>query len=198
MVKRTLDICASALGLVLLSPLMLAIMAAVRWDSPGPALFRQVRVTRGGRHFQMLKFRSMRYQPQDSSAQITASGDTRITTVGALLRRTKLDELPQLWNVFRGDMSLVGPRPEVPRYVALYPEHLREVILSVRPGITDEASIFFRDEGALLAGAPDPEKKYINEILPVKLELYVRYVNERSFCGDLRIIARTIWRVAQG
>ena len=197
MAKRSLDILAAILGLTLLSPLLVTIAIIIRCDSPGPALFRQVRVARGGRHFQMLKFRSMRYTPDSGGAQITAAGDKRITPVGAFLRRTKLDELPQLLNVLKGDMSLVGPRPEVPRYVALYPDQLRTLVLSVRPGVTDEASIVFRDESALLADAVDPERKYIDEILPRKLEIYARYVNERSFCGDLRIILRTLWRVVR-
>jgi len=198
MAKRALDILAATVGLVLLSPLMLAIAVVVRCNSPGPALFRQVRVTRGGRHFEMYKFRSMRHLPAGDGAQITAAGDKRITSAGRFLRRTKLDELPQLFNVLKGDMSLVGPRPEVPRYVAMYPERLRAVILSVRPGITDEASIAFRDESALLADAPDPERKYVDEILPAKLELYARYVHERSFFGDLRIIGRTLLRLVRG
>jgi lipopolysaccharide/colanic/teichoic acid biosynthesis glycosyltransferase len=191
--KRLFDILASAVGLVILAPLLLLAALAVRLDSAGPALFRQVRVARGGRPFKMLKFRSMRNSAANSGPLITTAGDARITTVGAFLRRTKLDELPQLINVLKGDMSLVGPRPEVPKYVALYPADLREVILSVRPGITDEASIEFREESALLATADDPELRYIQEILPRKLELYAQYARHHSFLGDLGIILRTVF-----
>jgi lipopolysaccharide/colanic/teichoic acid biosynthesis glycosyltransferase len=192
MAKRLLDLIASAVGLLLLAPLMFAIAVSIRIDSRGPALFRQVRVTRGGRLFKMLKFRSMHVTRADSGPLITAAADPRITNVGAFLRRSKLDELPQLLNVFKGDMSLVGPRPEVPKYVALYPPQLRDLILSVRPGITDEASIEFRNESALLAGAEDPESRYVVEILPRKLEIYARYARQHSLIGDVRILLRTV------
>lgn len=197
MLKRALDLVTSLLGLVLLSPLMLVIAAAVRLDSPGPALFRQQRVARGGRFFEILKFRSMRNLPAGSGKLITVEHDTRITTVGAFLRRTKLDELPQLINVLKGDMSLVGPRPEVPKYVDLYPPDVRALVLSVRPGITDEASIEFRNESAVLASAADPEHQYITEILPRKLQIYARYAQQHSFLGDLRILARTMVAVVR-
>lgn len=190
MSKRLLDLAVAALGLLILSPLMLLIAATVRVDSRGPALFRQVRVGRGSRTFKLLKFRTM--QAASAGPLITAAGDRRVTRVGGFLRRSKLDELPQLFNVLAGDMSLVGPRPEVPRYVEMYPPELRSLVLSVRPGITDEASIEFRDESALLAGASDVEKVYVSEILPRKLELYARYVRNHSIRGDLRILLRTI------
>jgi len=197
MFKRLFDLLLSALALLILSPLMLALWLAVRAGSSGPAIFRQVRVGRGGRPFRILKFRTMTTAQAADSPAVTTSDDARITRVGALLRRWKLDELPQLVNVLRGDMSFVGPRPEVPKYVALYPPELRDQIFSVRPGITDEASIEFRSEGDLLAGAPDPEKRYLEEILPRKLEMYARYARERSFGGDLRILLRTVARVVR-
>ncbi len=198
MIKRLFDLLLSALALLILSPLMLALGLAVRVGSSGPAIFRQVRVGRGGRPFRILKFRTMTTAQAADSPTVTTSDDARITRVGALLRRWKLDELPQLLNVLRGDMSLVGPRPEVPQYVALYPPQLRELILSVRPGITDEASIEFSNESVLLAGAPDPGKRYVEEVMPRKLELYARYARQHSLAGDLRILLRTIARVVHG
>lgn len=197
MLKRALDLVTALLGLVLLSPVMLVIAAAVRLDSPGPAFFRQQRVARGGRIFEILKFRSMRDLPAGSGKLITVEHDSRITMVGAFLRRTKLDELPQLINVLKGDMSLVGPRPEVSKYVDLYPAEIRALVLSVRPGITDEASIEFRNESALLASAVDPESCYITEILPRKLEIYARYAQKHTLLGDLRILARTLLAVVR-
>jgi lipopolysaccharide/colanic/teichoic acid biosynthesis glycosyltransferase len=197
MSKRLLDLAAASTGLLLLWPLLVIIALAVKLDSPGPALFRQVRVGLGGREFWLLKFRSMVADPASAGALVTASGDPRITRVGGWLRATKLDELPQLFNVLRGEMSLVGPRPEVPRYVAMYPADLRSLVLSVRPGITDEASIEFRDESALLAGLTDPEAFYVARILPRKLELYARYARDHTLSGDLRILWRTALRVVR-
>lgn len=196
--KRFVDVVAALLGLLLLAPLLLVIAFAVRIDSEGPALFRQTRVGRDGRTFQILKFRSMYHghHCRDGATQITAASDPRITRVGTLLRRTKLDELPQLINVLRGDMSLVGPRPEVPRYVAMYPPDARSEILSVRPGITDEAAIEFRDESEILGRSDDPERTYVEEILPRKIRLYRDYVRHRSLLGDLGIILRTLRRIA--
>lgn len=184
-----MDIVISGAALLLLAPLLLLVGVAVRLDSPGPALFRQQRVGRYGRPFEILKFRSMRVAAD--GPQITVSGDWRITSVGVVLRRTKLDELPQLFNVLRGEMSLVGPRPEVARYVALYPADARTEVLSVRPGITDEAAIEFRDEEQLLARVSDPERAYAEQILPRKIDLYRRYVRCNSVAGDLRILWRT-------
>jgi lipopolysaccharide/colanic/teichoic acid biosynthesis glycosyltransferase len=195
MAKRLLDLCASGLGLLLLSPLLLLMALAIKLDSPGPVFFRQVRVGRHGVAFCIHKFRTMTHQDADAEAvtpQITIGADPRITRVGALLRRTKLDELAQLIDVFVGDMSLVGPRPEVPRYVALYPQSLRDKVLSVRPGITDPASLAFRDESARLARAADPEREYVEAVMPAKLQLSARYVDEASVIGDLRLIAATL------
>ena len=195
--KRSFAIVFAVVFLVLLSPLLLLFALAVALTSPGGAFFRQVRVGRHGREFRLLKFRSMR-PGSEAQGQLTIGGrDPRITGVGYLLRKTKLDELPQLWNVLVGDMSVVGPRPEVPKYVALYNEEQRAV-LSVRPGITGMASIDYIDENELLAKATDPERAYIEEVMPAKLALDLRYVREQSFALDLRIIMATVGRVFGG
>ena len=191
MVKRGFDLLVSAGALLVLWPLLLIMGLVIRLDSAGPAVFRQERVGRLGRSFQMLKFRTMRAEPVASGPLITAADDPRITRVGGWLRATKMDELLQLVNVLKGDMSLVGPRPEVAKYVAVYPPAERDLILSVRPGITDEAAIQFRDEASLLAAADDPERYYVEEILPRKLRLYSDYVRCRSFGGDLVLLGRT-------
>ena len=200
MTKRAFDLCAALVGVLLLSPLLVAIAVWIRLDSPGPALFRQVRVGRHGELFHILKFRTMRAQPAARPGPqrlLTVGRDARITRAGHFLRKYKLDELPQLFNVVHGTMSLVGPRPEVPRYVACYPPRERALVLSVRPGVTDWASILFKDENAILGQAPDPEQAYIDTILPTKLEYYVRYVRERTFWVDLRIILRTLRAIAR-
>jgi lipopolysaccharide/colanic/teichoic acid biosynthesis glycosyltransferase len=189
--KRGFDLLIATLALLLLAPLLLGVALAIKLDSPGPVFFRQERVGRGGRPFRIHKFRTMAHAPGELGPQITVGADARITRVGAFLRHSKWDELAQLIDVLRGDMSLVGPRPEVPRYVALYPAGLREQVLSVRPGITDDCSLDFRDEGALLARAADPERCYVEEILPVKLRLQARYVAHAGLGTDLRILART-------
>jgi lipopolysaccharide/colanic/teichoic acid biosynthesis glycosyltransferase len=199
MAKRLFDLLASGLGLLLLSPVLLLMAVAIKLDTPGPVFFRQTRVGRHGVEFRIHKFRTMAHgenadeaDVDAAAAQLTVGADGRITRVGALLRRTKLDELAQLIDVLRGCMSLVGPRPEVPRYVALYPADLRDKVLSVRPGITDIASLAFRDEAALLARATDPEREYIEVVLPAKLRLSARYVDEASVGADLRLIAATL------
>lgn len=196
--KRLFDLLLSSLGLLLLAPLLLALALAVKLDSPGPVFFRQARVGRFGKPFRIHKFRTMRHDPVATGLQITVGQDARITRVGALLRRTKLDELPQLLDVWLGDMSLVGPRPEVPRYVAHYPEALRAKVLSVRPGITDLASIEYRDESSVLARALDPEHAYIHEVLPHKLALSAAYVDQASLWLDVRLIWRTLRVIARG
>ncbi|MFG6464918.1 sugar transferase [Roseateles sp. DXS20W] len=189
MAKRLFDLICSGLGLLLLWPVLLAAALWIKLDSPGPVLFRQTRVGRHGVPFTIHKFRTMRAAP---GAQITVGEDPRITRAGRLLRASKLDELPQLWDVLRGVMSLVGPRPEVPRYVALYPAELREVVLSVRPGITDPASLCFRNESELLAKATDPEREYVEVVLPAKLRLAADYVHSASLIGDVRLILATL------
>lgn len=196
MSKRAFDLAASLLGLMLLAPLLASIALWIRLDSPGPVLFRQVRIGRYGVPFSIVKFRTMTVQ-RFAQAQLTVGQDARITRAGHLLRHYKLDELPQLINVLQGSMSLVGPRPEVPRYVACYPPDVRRIVLSVAPGITDWASIHYKDENAILGHAVDPEQAYIDTILPVKLEYYVRYVKERSFWTDLRIILSTLTAIAR-
>ncbi len=191
LIKRAFDLVFALVALAVLLPVLLVFALAVALTSPGGAFFRQVRVGRNGRAFRLLKFRSMR-PDSEAKGQLTIGGrDPRITSVGYFLRKTKLDELPQLVNVLVGDMSIVGPRPEVPRYVALYTPEQRQV-LSVRPGITGMASMDYVDENELLARSTDPERTYIEEVMPAKIALDLRYVRERSFWLDLRIIASTI------
>ncbi|MDN3545737.1 MAG: sugar transferase [Roseateles asaccharophilus] len=190
MAKRAFDLLLSALGLLLLAPVLLLIALWVKLDSPGPVFFRQERVGRFGRPFFIHKFRTMRVD--NAGLQITVGVDPRITRAGRVLRAAKLDELPQLWDVLRGAMSLVGPRPEVPRYVALYPPKLREIVLSVRPGITDPASLSFRNESELLAAAADPEREYVEVVMPTKLRLAAAYVRRATLRSDLRVILATL------
>jgi lipopolysaccharide/colanic/teichoic acid biosynthesis glycosyltransferase len=196
-VKRLFDLVASGLGLLLLAPMLLAIALAIKLESPGPVFFRQERVGRFGKPFRIHKFRTMVTDAERRGLQITVGADARVTRVGGVLRKYKLDELAQLIDVFVGDMSLVGPRPEVPRYVACYPADVRAIVLSVPPGITDWASIEFKEENAMLGGAVDAERVYVEEILPVKLGYYVRYVRERSFMMDVRIILATLAAVVR-
>lgn len=192
MTRRLFDILVAALGLVLLSPLLLALALAIKLDSRGPVFFRQVRVGRHGVLFRIHKFRSMVDAPAAAGPSLTVGDDARITRVGRFARRHRLDELAQLVDVLQGTMSLVGPRPEVPRYVALYPPALRAKVLSVRPGITDPASLNFLDESALLAIAADPEREYIDTVLPIKLHLAAEYVDRASLATDMRVIVQTI------
>lgn len=194
MAKRCFDVLCAALGLLVLAPLLLLIAVWVRLDSPGPALFRQTRVGRFGVPFTIHKFRTMGAEP---GAAITVGEDSRITRAGHLLRASKLDELPQLWDVLRGTMSLVGPRPELPRYVALYPAALRQRVLAVRPGITDPASLEFSHEAELLAAAADPEHEYREVVLPAKLRLSANYAARASLATDLKLILRTLARVVR-
>lgn len=192
MAKRLFDLLLSSLGLLVLAPLLLLIALLIKLDSPGPVMFRQERVGRYGQPFRIHKFRTMRHEPAGQGLQITVGADRRITRVGGFLRASKLDELPQLLDVWLGDMSLVGPRPEVPRYVAHYPADVRDKVLSVRPGITDIASIEYRDESVVLARAADPEHAYIHEVLPHKLALAAQYVDRSSVALDLWLIWRTL------
>ena len=194
--KRVFDICFSVLALLVVSPLLAALAVWVKLDSPGPVFFRQVRVGRFGREFSILKLRTMRI---DAAAQellqITVGADPRITRAGRFLRKYKLDELPQFLNVLAGDMSVVGPRPEVPKYVALYPPDIRDVVLSLRPGVTDPASLAYRDEATLLAASEQPERTYMEVILPVKLRHAVAYQRRRSLRLDLVIVWQTVLAV---
>jgi len=192
MIKRGFDLIVSGIALLVLSPVFAVIAILVKAESPGPALFRQRRVGRFGRPFTMHKFRTMREGERAPVHALTVGADPRITPFGGFLRRYKLDELPQLFDVFVGSMSLVGPRPEMSEYVQRYPEEVRNSILSVRPGITDPASIEFRNESALLATAPDPERLYVEEILPRKLASSTRYLGRRSLLSDIRLIFQTL------
>lgn len=189
--KRAMDIVISGAALVVLSPVLLLVALLIKIDDPGPVFYRQVRVGKDGKTFRIFKFRSMVVDADKKGLQITVGRDPRITRMGAFLRKTKLDELAQLINVFVGDMSFVGPRPEVPRYVELYTPYQRQVLL-VRPGITDYASIAYRNENDLLAGAQDPEKMYIETIMPDKIELNMKYLHEISPLTDIRLIFKTI------
>ena len=188
--KRTLDLLLALAGLALLWPLLLLAALWVKLDSPGPALFNQERVGRQGRSFRIHKFRTMRNDPAPGR-QITVGADPRITRSGRWLRASKLDELPQLLNVLKGEMSFVGPRPEVPRYVALYTEEERRV-LELRPGITDLASIKYRDEAEILARAADPERAYVDEVMRDKLRINLEYAARAGLWADLGVILKTV------
>ena len=195
--KRLMDVVISGCALLVLWPLLLLIALAIKIDDPGPVFYRQVRVGRNGKEFRIFKFRTMVVDADKKGLQITVGRDSRITRMGAFLRKTKLDELAQLLNVFIGDMSFVGPRPEVPKYVSMYTPYQRQVLL-VRPGITDYASIAYRNENDLLASSDDPERMYIDVIMPDKIELNMKYLREISPIADLRLIFGTIWAVVKG
>lgn len=190
--KRSFDFMISLIGLILLSPVFFFIAVAIKLDSIGPIFFRQVRIGQYGLQFHIYKFRTMIVDAETKGLKITVKKDPRVTRVGAILRRYKLDELPQLINVLINNMSLVGPRPEVPKYVALYSPEIRDIIFSVKPGITDNASIHYRSENSLLTSLSNSEKVYIEEILPKKLRLNVDYVKHQSFWGDIKIIFKTL------
>jgi lipopolysaccharide/colanic/teichoic acid biosynthesis glycosyltransferase len=193
--KRLFDLIASGFGLVLFLPLFIAIAVAIKLESSGPIFFRQERVGRFGKCFRIHKFRTMVMDAERHGLQITVGADPRVTRVGLLLRKYKLDELAQLMDVFVGDMSLVGPRPEVPAYVACYPADVAQIVLSVRPGITDRASIEYKDESEILAKSNDPHRAYVEEVLPVKINYYLKYVKERTFFGDVSIIFATLFAI---
>jgi len=188
--KRAFDAAVAAIGLVVLSPVLAAISIAIKAGSPGPLVYRGKRVGLNGDTFEMLKFRTMVVDADKIGGSSTPEDDPRVTPIGKKLRRYKLDELPQLINVLKGDMSFVGPRPQVQWAVDLYTPEERE-ILKVRPGITDEASLRFSNEAEILKGSKDPDKDYIEKIHPEKMRLSLEYVRNRSFSGDLSIIART-------
>lgn len=191
--KRLFDIVASFCGIVILFPLIVIVSILIKLTSKGPVLFKQVRVTKNGRLFKIYKFRTMR-ENREGNKQITVGNDSRITGVGHILRKTKLDELPQLFNVLKGEMSLVGPRPEVPKYVELYTEEQRE-ILKVSAGITDYASIYFSNESELLGEAENPEEFYIKKIMPYKIELNKKYIKEIGIVTDIKLIILTILKI---
>jgi lipopolysaccharide/colanic/teichoic acid biosynthesis glycosyltransferase len=192
--KRAFDIIVALFGLIVLTPFFLVIGFLIKWNDNGPVFFQQVRVGKHGKSFVLYKLRSMRVPESSEEGSFEPANTSRITSIGKFLRRTKLDELPQLFNVVKGDMSLVGPRPEVEKWVAVYPERWKR-ILSVKPGITDNSSIEFRNEDSLLAQSEDPEKTYKEVILSKKLDLYEDYVVNNSFFGDLKLIFKTIFSV---
>ena len=193
MLKRIFDITLSLFGLIILLPFMLIIAILIKFDSKGTIFFKQIRVTKDGKEFKIFKYRTMKVG-SDKYSQITVGQDDRITKIGSFLRKYKLDEIPQLINVLIGDMSLVGPRPEVPKYVALYTDEQKE-ILKVRAGITDYASIEFSNENDLLASEEDPEKAYIKKVMPKKIELNKKYISEISMLTDIKIILLTIKKI---
>lgn len=195
MLKRLFDSASSLFGLIVLFPFLSAIAFLIKKEDRGPVFYRGIRVGRFGKPFQIFKFRTMVINAEGIGGPSTADDDPRVTKVGRFLRKYKLDELPQLFNVFLGQMSFVGPRPEVLQYVALFTEEEKE-ILSVRPGITDWASLWNPDEGALLSGSEDPEKTYLEKIRPEKVRLQMKYVRERSFWTDIKIIFLTLKTVA--
>jgi lipopolysaccharide/colanic/teichoic acid biosynthesis glycosyltransferase len=195
MIKRAFDLTFAIPSVILLSPFFLLIALAVKLDSPGPVFFCQRRVGRNFRQFMISKFRTMVSNAPDLGAPITVGEDARITRVGRLLRRTKLDELPQLINVIRGEMSLVGPRPEVPRYVEIFREDYRE-ILRVRPGMTDLASIESRNEAEILGQSVDPEEEYLRQVLPRKIAMAKQYLARHSLMFDVKVIFRTVQELA--
>ena len=195
--KRLFDIVASGCGLLILSPLFLVIAIWIKFDSPGPIFYRQVRVGRHNKDFRIFKFRSMRVGADKGSLVTIGNRDTRVTHSGYYIRKFKIDELPQLINVFIGYMSLVGPRPEVRYYVNYWTlEQMR--VLDVRPGVTDPASIKFRNENELMEKAENPNDFYINVIMQEKIKLYLEYVDNHSFFGDIGLIFKTFWAIVMG
>lgn len=193
--KRLFDVFSSLVGLLILAPLLVLVALLIKYDSAGPVFFRQERVGLNGRVFRIHKFRTMVAESESKGLQITAGADKRITKIGTYLRKYKIDELPQLIDVLVGNMSVVGPRPEVPSYMACYPDEVRRLVLSVRPGITDKAAIEYKDENLTLGEATDPHRAYVEEILPKKQAFYVDYVNGRSFLGDIKIVFRTLLEI---
>jgi lipopolysaccharide/colanic/teichoic acid biosynthesis glycosyltransferase len=196
--KRVSDICAAVVGLALLSPLFGIVAILIKLDSRGPVLFRQERVGRGGRPFRIFKFRTMKVGAARIGPALTVHDDKRVTRFGAFLRRSKLDELPQLINILAGDMSLVGPRPEVPEFIKHYTPQQRAIILCMRPGMSDYAAICFRNESALLDSGSDPVEVYRYEIMPLKFTYYARYRAEIGIVNDLRIIVATVMLLVVG
>ncbi|MDP0506691.1 MAG: sugar transferase [Fusobacterium sp. JB019] len=193
LLKRLFDVIVSFLGIIFFLPLMVLVGIIIKLTSKGPILFKQIRVTKNEKLFEIYKFRTMR-ENTEGSKQITIGADKRITKIGKLLRVTKIDELPQLLNVFKGDMSFVGPRPEVPRYVKLYSDKQKE-ILKVRAGITDYASIIFSEESEILGKVDDPEKFYIEKIMPYKIDLNKRYLKKIGVISDIKLIIITILKI---
>ena len=197
MTKRLFDIIFSFLGLLLASPILLVTALMVKLDSPGPVFYKGIRVGRRGRTFRMYKFRSMVENAEDLGGPSTSADDPRLTKVGKFIKKYQLDEVPQLINVFLGQMSFVGPRPEVPMYIEMLALEERDIILSVKPGMTDYASLWNFHEGEILKGSKDPEKDYMEKIRPKKIELQLKYIKERNFWIDLKLIFKTIAKIFQ-
>jgi lipopolysaccharide/colanic/teichoic acid biosynthesis glycosyltransferase len=195
--KRLFDLVIGVLGLLVLSPLILFAAFLIKVDSPGPVFFKQRRVGKGFCPFVIYKFRTMVQDAAQIGSSITVGADPRITRIGTFLRKTKIDELPQLINVLKGEMSFVGPRPEVPRYVEMYREDYEEV-LRVRPGITDMASLIYRDEATILGRSENPEEKYVRQILPEKIKLAKEYTRQSSLFFDLVLILKTVVKLFHG
>lgn len=191
MLKRLFDIIFSLIGLIASAPLFLIISALIKLESRGPIFYRGIRIGRFGKHFKMFKFRTMVVNADKIGGACTADDDFRLTRIGRFIRKYKIDELPQFINALKGEMSFVGPRPEVPFYVNMFSEK-EKAILSVKPGITDWASLWNPDEGVILSGSVDPEKTYMEKIRPEKLRLQLKYVKERSFWVDLKILIQTL------
>jgi lipopolysaccharide/colanic/teichoic acid biosynthesis glycosyltransferase len=192
--KRIFDVAASIIGLIVLLPLFIIIAILIKLNDKGPIFYKQKRIGQNFKPFKLLKFRTMIVNADKIGPAVTKDGDPRITKIGKFLRKTKLDELPQLWNVIRGDMSIVGPRPEVEKYIQYYEDDYKE-ILKVKPGITDYATIKFRNEEEILSKYDDTESAYIKYVLPEKIKLYKTYIKEISFLTDLKIIFWTLWRI---
>ena len=198
MIKRLFDIIFSFFGLILVSPLLLLLAILIKLDSPGPIFYRGKRVGKDGKEFRIFKFRSMVENAEELGGSSTAADDPRLTKIGKFLKKYQLDELPQLINVLKGEMSLVGPRPEVKMYVDMMTDEERKTILSIKPGMTDLASLWDFHEGEILRGSPDPEKTYQEKIRPTKIKLQLEYVKNRSFLLDLKIILKTVLKVFYG
>lgn len=194
MIKRLFDIICSGLGLLILSPFLIAFALIIKFTSPGPVFYRGERTGLHGKMFKIFKFRSMIVDAEKTGVSSTSKEDPRVTKIGSIMRKTKIDEFPQLINVFKGDMSFVGPRPEVKKFTDLYTEE-EKVLLNIRPGITDYASIWNSNEAEILAGSSDPDKDYLEKIRPEKIRLQIKYVKEKSFLTDIKIIWRTLLKL---
>ncbi len=196
MLKRGFDILSSLVGIAVFFPFFLVIGILIKIDSPGMVFFKQKRIGRNFKPFNLYKFRTMVTDAEKKGPLITSINDSRITAIGRLLRRTKLDEMPQLFNVLKGDMSLVGPRPEVLKYVTMFKDEYKDV-LTIRPGITDYASIAFSNEEEILRQYDDTEDGYVRDILPAKIELYKKYLKERGFLTDLKLVFLTLYKMVK-
>jgi len=191
MIKNLFDFFCSLIGVIVLSPILLIISLSIKLSSSGPIFYHSLRIGKNKKPFKVYKFRTLVVNADKIGGPSTSDDDPRLTKIGKFLRKYKLDELPQLFNVIKGEMSLVGPRPEVPEYAKLYKDK-EQIIFSVKPGITDLASLWNSDEGAILKGSPDPEKTYLEKIRPEKVRLQIKYIKEKSFFGDLKIIFKTL------